>query len=124
MPITNLHFEDGIFFAEEVGNISKEEAEQWVALLTEHARNSPTPIVAVVDALQAGYVTAPARQLFADASFTPNLIAVCVAAQNVVVATAGLIGMMGEHNRTYVFYSVAEARAYAEERLKQEGRLL
>jgi hypothetical protein len=120
MPIIDFHYENHIFSAREVGHIDKADAERWVQALRQHAAASPTPIVAVVNALEVTFVSAGARMSFAESSKTPNLQAICVAAQDMLITqTARVIGMLGERGRTHIFESVEEACEFAEELIAQ-----
>ncbi len=114
MPIEDYSFQDRIFFAREVGVIAEEDAEAWAQQLTEHARQSDLPIVALVDALKAGLITIAVSDIFSQASFTPNLLAVVVATGPRVTIVAHTIGMLGKPGHTKVFPTMAEARDYAE----------
>ena len=120
MPITDFHYDNHIFSAREVGHIDKADAERWVQALRQYAAASPTPIIAIVDALEVTFVSAGARMTFAEASKTPNLQAICVATQDMLISqTARVIGMLGERGRTHIFETVDEAREFAEELIAQ-----
>lgn len=110
MPIINYDFHDAIFSAKEVGNITAEEAQEWSNKLTDCAQQSPVKLVALVDALEVKNVVLRAVDIFTKASYTPNVIAIVVATNNVVSSTATNIGLLGMRNKTLVFRTLQEAR--------------
>ncbi len=82
MPIVDMQFKDGIFFACEVDYIDEHDAREWARHLADHAASSPTPIASVVDARQVTAISNEARRVFALASETPNVsVAVVVVNQ-------------------------------------------
>lgn len=122
MPITDMSFKDGIFFAREVGHIDREDAKQWAAEITRCAAASPTPIVSLIDALQVTFITTEARQIFVRTSTLPNLKCAAVAAAGGVTAqTARVIGKLVEREHTFVFATLEEARQFAEAQLATAG---
>ena len=115
MPIVDMQFEEGIFFARELGRIEKEDAEAWADAARHYAELSPSPIVALVDALEVTHVTAMARQVFALASGIPGLKVASVATSDAsVTQTAQIIGLMARNHHTYVFPTLEQARIFAE----------
>jgi hypothetical protein len=120
MPVTDFHYNDHIFSAREVGHIDKSDAERWVEALRQNAAASPTPIVALIDAQEVTFVSAGARMAFAEASKTPNLQAICVITQDMLITqTVRVIGMLGERGRTHVFETIDDAREFAQDTLVQ-----
>lgn len=120
MPIMDYEFKDRIFFARETGDISAEDAREWAQKLKENAGQSPVKIVALVDALQVKHVAFPAVDIFSKASFTPKVIAVVVATNQVIKSTARDIGLLGKRNQTVVFRTLDEARQHAEQLVKND----
>ena len=110
MPVIDYAFQERVFSAKEIGDISAKDAEEWAAQLTQHAQESPTKIVALVDALEVKRVAAKAVDIFSKASFTPNLIAVVVATNSVISPTATNIGLLGRRNQTLVVRTLQEAQ--------------
>lgn len=117
MPITDYEFRNRIFFARESGVISSEDAREWAQKLSEHARQSSQPIVALVDALTVGAVNMGAQLTFSKATFTPNVIAVVVATNLATSLTSSNIGLMGKQRQTVVFPTLEQARQHAEKLL-------
>ncbi len=116
MPITDMEFKDGIFFCREIGQIEREDAELWAEKVREHAEASPHPIVALVDATEATYITAAAREVFARASAIPGLHAGVVAAKDFRVAqNSRLTALLAVKRHTLIFSNLAEARERAEQ---------
>ncbi len=52
VPIHKMSFDDGMFFARQVGYIDYVDARMWANALGNHAENSGEPIMAVVDMLE------------------------------------------------------------------------
>jgi hypothetical protein len=120
MPVIDIHFENGIFFARERGRIEKEDARLWARHAVYYAYYSPLPIIALVDALEVSHISNEARKIFARASRIPKLEAAAVAARDVVtVQTARVISLMAEDNHTHIFSTLAQAHDYAEWRMWQ-----
>lgn len=116
MPITDMTFQDGIFFCREIGRIEREDAELWAEKVREYATISPHPIVALVDATEATYITAAAREVFARATAIPGLHAGVVAAKDFRVAqNVRLTAMLSVKRHTLLFSNLPDARAKAEE---------
>ena len=78
MPITDVQFDNGIFFAREVDYITGDDAHNWARVLGHYAANSPMPIVAMVDAREVTAISNDARRVFAMASETSNVRAAVV----------------------------------------------
>ena len=114
MPIIDMRFENGMFFAREVGDIDVQDAQEWAARLRSAAESYSSPIVALVDAMDVEFVHAEARDVFVRASHTPNVRVIAVAVASVLaVVTARSIILRGEPGKTYTFVTLAEARSFA-----------
>ena len=122
MPITDYHFQDRVFFAKEAGNISKHEATEWTDKLTNHAEQATEKIIALVDAVDVKRVDFAAQQIFSKASFTPNVMAVVVVANNVVGGTATNISLLGKRQQTVIFQSFDEANQYVQQLLDEDRK--
>ncbi|MBZ0288371.1 MAG: hypothetical protein K8I30_12210 [Anaerolineae bacterium] len=117
MPIRDMRFEDGIFYARQTGLIDDVDARTWVEALQSHAAASPTPIVALVDAREVEFVSANASAIFVEGASTPNVkVAAVVTRRTTTTIKARTIGLMGEPHHThetYVFNSLLEAEKFA-----------
>jgi len=118
MPIHDMRFEGGIFYATEKGLIDEADARQWVDALQVHATGSPKPIVALIDAREVEFVSANASLIFVEGSATPNVKAAIVVTRSTnTTIKARTIGMMSERHhthRTYVYTSLVEAERFAQ----------
>lgn len=122
MPIVDMSFKDGIFFAREYGRVDKADAKVWAERLSHHCMISSVPVVAVIDALDVKYISTEARQIFVKASKIPNFKLSAVAAKALVTAqTARIIAMMSEENHFHVFGSLSEAEYFALEHTMGTG---
>jgi hypothetical protein len=124
MPITDMHFKDGIFYAREYGRIEKDDARGWADAVARHASESKAPIVALVDAMEVDYISLEARQVFVRASTIPNLKCAAVAARNLVTAgSARVIAIMAEDNHTHIFPSLEAASAFARKQAERAAEV-
>lgn len=121
MPITDIQCDGGVFFAREVGCVDGNDARQWAEALVRCAQASPTPIVVVVDAVQARTITADARRIFAKASETPNIRVAAVATGNTRVMQqsriTALMSMVRSTHETHFFNTLQEAEQFASSHL-------
>jgi hypothetical protein len=117
MPIVDMQFENGIFFAREVGTISRNDAEVWADMLRQFARHSPEPVVILIDATQLGMVTPDAGKVFTRAAETPNVrVAAIAAGAGMAELQSRMISLMsrvGQTHETHVFAQLAEAQRFA-----------
>jgi hypothetical protein len=119
MPIHDMHFANGIFFAREVGHINRADAELWLQQVRRYTAESPTPIVALIDAREVTHVAVQARRLFVIASKLPNFRVTAIAAKSVGnMQTSRIIGMMAERDHTHVFETFEEAYHFAVEQAR------
>jgi hypothetical protein len=117
MPIQDIRFEDGIFFAREVGKIDRADAEMWLAEMTACAQASPTPIVILVDAREMSLITPDASKVFTRAAEVPNVrvaaIATTTPLATVMSRTVSLMSQVRRTHQTHVFNSLVEAEHFA-----------
>lgn len=114
MPIVDMKFKNGIFFAREYGRIEKADAKAWVEQLSHHCLTNLSPVVALVDALEVKYISTEARQIFVKASKIPNFKCSAVAAKQLItVQTSRVIARMSEKDHTTIFATLEEAHAFA-----------
>ena len=114
MPIINIHFEEGVFYCKEVGEITPDDATRWANYAERFAEESPYPIVALIDATECTFVTAKARAIFARASAMPNLAHAAVAVTDFKVKqSVHLIAMMALQKHTQVFDTIEAAAQFA-----------
>jgi hypothetical protein len=117
MPIRDMRFENGIFYAKQTGMIDDADAQAWVDAMRTYAASSETPIVALVDAREVEFVSAHASLIFVQGSSTPNVKAAAVVTRTTTTTVkARTIGMMSEPHHThetYVFTSLPEAERFA-----------
>lgn len=117
MPITDMQFEHGIFSCREVGIINEDDAKLWAKHIAHYAARSPHPIVALVDATRAEYLTSGARQVFAKASAIPNLEEAAVATASFrVEQNARMTAMMSVKKHTHIFDNIENALRFSLER--------
>lgn len=118
MPIEDFRFEDGIYYTREFGNLTVEDARLWTEFARRYAQASEMPIVAVVNALDVEQISKEAQRVFARASHIPNLDSAAVATRD-AAAQSERIGQQAVQKHTYVFRNLAEAVAYARQRLAE-----
>lgn len=117
MPITDLRFERGIFFAKESGQISGEDALLWVEALRACAEENTVPIVILIDACELTFITTAAQKIFTKAAETPNVKVAVVATGNPVATQlsriVGLLSRVRQTHDTHVFQTLDEATQFA-----------
>ncbi len=119
MPITQMYFNDGILFVKEEGRIEKQDARRFTEQIAHHAANCPTPVGAVIDAMDVRFISTKARKIFVRASTIPRFAFSAVAAENMVsVQTARVISTMSQDGHTYIFSNVEDAWDFALTRIK------
>lgn len=117
MAVCDLSFENGLFFAREVGHISAQDAQHWAEALVHCAKSSPVPIVILIDALPATSISTEARRIFALAAETPNVRIAAIATNNLLVEqqsrmTALMCSVRHSHD-THIFRTLEEAEQFA-----------
>lgn len=115
MPIIDMTFKDGIFFAREVGRIERDDARLWAEHASRYAAMNPVPLVALVDARDVTNVTPEARKIFARATLIPNFAVSAVVTKDIInTQTSRIIALMAPKRHTEIFGDYHEALAYAE----------
>lgn len=114
MPIIDIHFENSILFAKEIGEISEEDALEWAHQVQHYAEHSPTPIVALIDAIDVKFISHKARKIFIKAANTRNFKASAVATHDQsTIQTARVLGIMAPDKHTYIFDNLEQAHQFA-----------
>ena len=119
MPLFDIQFSDHIFFCRESGHINKADAQEWARLAAEYAgQMAPEPIIAVVDARQVQSVSLDARRILARASAIQGLAYASIATETARNEnTSRIIAMQAAERHTHIFVTLAEAQAFAREKL-------
>lgn len=117
MSICDISFENGVYFSREVGHVDASDAKTWTETLLRYARASDTPIVILVDALEATFISTEARRIFALAAETPNVRIAAVATNNLLTTQqsrmAALMGTVRHTHETHFFKTFEEAEQFA-----------
>jgi len=117
MPISNYVFDDGIFYAREYGDITRQDAKHWADYARLSAAASPIPVVALIDATEVTSISLDARKVFAKASGIPNLAISAVAAGTQASSReARVTASIAADPHTYIFATLDEAVAFAEQK--------
>jgi hypothetical protein len=128
MPILDVQFENGIFFAREVDYITEDDAHNWARALGHYAAASSKPIVALIDAREVTAISNDARRVFAMASETSNVAVAAVVVNQVNrLATqqsriTALLSAVRKTHDTYFFESLAEAEEFAGQYIQSPAR--
>ncbi len=122
MPICDMRFETGIFFAKEIGQIYGEEALAWTEELQRYAAQSPVPIVVLIDARELTFISTAAQRIFTKAAETPN-VKVAAVATGTPLATqlsriVGLLSRVRQTHDTHIFNTLEEATQFAQSQAK------
>ena len=117
MPITDLRFEHGIYFARERGQISGEDALLWLENLRACAAESPVPIVILIDARELTFISTTAQKIFTKAAETPNIKVAAIATgtrlSTQLSQIVGLLSRVRQTHDTHVFHTLEEATHFA-----------
>lgn len=117
MPIVDYAFQDGIFYAREYGEITRQDAKQWADYARLSAAASPIPLVVLVDATEVTSISLDARKVFAKASSIPNMeISAVAAGTQASSREARMTASIAADPHTYIFADIEEAREFAEEK--------
>jgi hypothetical protein len=112
-----MSFENGIFFAREVGYVDANDAKTWAQDLVKYAKQSAQPIIILVDATEATAISTEARRIFALAAETPNVRIAAVATNRLLVTQqsrmAALMGTVRHTHETHIFKTLEEAEQFA-----------
>ena len=123
MPITDLRFERGIFFAKESGHISAEDALLWLETLRSCAPESAIPVVILIDARELTFISTAAQKIFSKAAETPNVKVAAVAASTRLATQlsriVGLLSRVRQTHDTHVFHTLEEAARFAQSQANQ-----
>ncbi|NWG16154.1 MAG: hypothetical protein HXY41_05920 [Chloroflexi bacterium] len=117
MPIRDIRFENGVFFAREIGKIERADAETWTEALRRCAQSSPTPVVVLVDAREMTIISPDASKVFNKAAEIENVrvaaIATTTPLATVMSRTVAMMSRVGQTHETHVFNSFEEAERFA-----------
>lgn len=102
MPINDIRFERGIFYAAQEGHVNTEDAEEWSRAMIAAAEASPGPIVIIVNALNAVSLSNDARRIFSQVSETPNVkVGVVVALDRRFMQQSRMTALMSRVRSTH-----------------------
>lgn len=117
MAIRDIQFEQGIFFAREIGKIEKADAEEWAEALRRCASASPVPVVILVDAREMTLISSDASKVFNKAAEISNVRVAAIATSKplatVMSRTVAMMSRVGQSHETHVFNSYEEAERFA-----------
>lgn len=117
MPIQDIHFEQGVFFAREIGKIARADAEVWTDALRRCAASSPTPVVILIDAREMTIIAPDASKVFSKAAEVPNVRVAAIATSKplatVMSRTVAMMSRVGQTHETHIFNTMEEAERFA-----------
>lgn len=117
MPIYDMHFDDGIFFAKQTGRLDSFDAQAFVEALRHYAEISQKPIVILIDAREVESISPQASLIFIQGSATPNVKVAAIATTRMeTFIQARTVSLMSERqttHSTHVFQSYDEAQRFA-----------
>jgi predicted dinucleotide-utilizing enzyme len=117
MPIKDIQFERGIFYAVQEGHVDTADAEAWAKAMADAAESSPEPIVILVNALEAKSLSTEARRIFSQASETPNVkIGAVVTLDRLITQQSRMTALMSRvrsTHDTYFFDNLEDAWEFA-----------
>lgn len=117
MPIKDIRFERGVFYAVQEGYVDTADAQEWSQAMQAAAESSPEPIVILVNALAATSLSAEARRIFSQSSETPNIKIGAVATLDRLITQQSRMTALMSRTRsthdTYFFDNLEDAWEFA-----------
>ncbi|MFW5691473.1 MAG: hypothetical protein ACOCXZ_03125 [Chloroflexota bacterium] len=119
MPIHNMNFESGVFFARQVGYVDDVDARMWGNALKNYAQNADLPVVAVVDMREVDRLVPTVTRVFSGLLSAPNLAGIAIVAGELMGSrNARVLSKLCELENVRVFSTIDEARAFARMQVK------
>jgi hypothetical protein len=118
MAIHKMNFADEVFFAKQVDYVDNVDAKMWVSALGKYAKNSASPIMAVVDASEVNRFCPTVVKLFAEALNLPNVRGIAIVTGDLMASQkARVVGSLSEIENIRIFSTTEDAQRFAQSRL-------
>ncbi|PJF29846.1 MAG: hypothetical protein CUN52_06305 [Phototrophicales bacterium] len=118
MPIHNMNFEGGVFFAKQVGYVDDVDARMWMNALKKYASANNTPIVALVDMREVDRLCPTVLRVFNSLQGMDNVMGVAlIASEQMNSRNAQVMSKLSAISGLRVFSTLDEGRSFARMRL-------
>ncbi len=118
MPIHNMNFEGGVFFAKQVGYVDDVDARMWMSALKKYANASHSPIVALVDMREVDRLCPTVLRIFTAIQDMGNVIGIAlIASEQMNSRNAQVMSKLSVMGGLRVFSTLDEGRSFARMRL-------
>jgi len=118
MPIHRMSFDDGVFFAKQVGYVDHVDVRMWANALRHRAQNNDMPIMAVIDILDADRLCPTMITTFQVALEAANVLGIAlVAGDPMTPRDSQILGQLKTSRHVRVFSSLDKAMNFARSRL-------
>lgn len=122
MPIHQMNYENGVFFAKQVGYLDNVDVRMWANALSNHAQDASTPVVAVVDMVEVNRICSTMPRIITDLLTAARIRGVVlVIGDSASSQTTRIISKLSDLGRVCVFPTFDEARRFAGSKLEKGG---
>lgn len=124
MPIHTMNFDNSTFFAIPVGYFDNVDGRMWANALKNHAKKSPTPVVAVLDTSNVERMCSTLPKVFINALAYDNVLAIAIAtSENMCSRHARVLNKLADVRDLRIFMSLTDAESFAQSQMNpQFGR--
>lgn len=118
MPIHNMNFEDGVFFAKQVGYVDDVDARMWMNAFKKYANANTSPIVALVDMREVDRLCPTVLRVFNALQGMDNVMGVAlIASEQMNSRNAQVMSKLSAVPSLRVFSTLDEGHSFARMRL-------
>ena len=118
MPIHNMNFEGGVFFAKQVGYVDDVDARMWMSALKKYSSASHSPVVALVDMREVDRLCPTVLRIFGALQDMGNVLGVALtASEQMNSRNAQVMSKLSIMGGLRVFSTIDEGRTFARMRL-------
>lgn len=114
MSIENITFNNAIMQCRESGRVDSADAEAYARAVAQYAAQSIVPIVVLMDARDAEFITPEASSIFVKANDIPNVLAFIIVTDDIMITqVARILSLRNPHHTTHTFDDWNEAITFA-----------
>lgn len=118
MPIHNMSFDDGVFFARQVGYVDQVDGRMWGSALKKWSKTSDTPIVAIVDMQDVERLCPTLVKAFSNVLASGNIVGIAVITSDLMTSRNDrVLSKLDNLDGVRVFSAVGDGYTFARMRL-------
>lgn len=119
MPIHNMNYDSGIFFAKQVGYVDHVDIRMWHNALNKYASASDTSTVAVIDMRQIDRLCPTVTKIFTTALAIPNVVGIALIVSDAMYSRNDRVfKSLSELSGIRIFSNLDEGQTFAHTILK------